>query len=112
MTLRIADIEALVSQFESMGQPQPSDIKQVGGNHYARKTIQPWDAAQAWMTPEQFEGYLLGTAIAYLGRYNDTDVVGKGGITDVKKAIHVLEKLTEVIDYAPIGCEPQFISPP
>lgn len=69
---------------------------QVGGNHY-QTGIQPWDAMEAWMTEEQFQGFLLGSAIAYLARFNTTGVVGKGGATDIRKAKHYLEKLLENI---------------
>jgi len=40
---------------------------QVGGTHYADKPIQPWDAMRAWMTHEQFEGFLRGNAIPGTG---------------------------------------------
>ena len=66
--------------------------RQVGGDHYATKTIQPWDAMQAWMTAEAFEGFLTGNAIKYLARYKD-----KGGKADVEKAAHYLQKLLEVM---------------
>lgn len=67
---------------------------QIGGTHYTDMSIQPWDAMQAWMTPQQFCGYLLGTAIAYLARVN-VDAIGKGGLQDIEKARHVLAKLSE-----------------
>ena len=67
--------------------------KQIGGDHYINLSIQPWDAMEAWMTPEQFEGFLLGNAIAYLGRYNTVGVPGKGGVADAEKAAHNLERL-------------------
>jgi len=41
---------------------------QVGGNHYALKTVQPWDAMEAWMGDEAFAGYLHGNCIKYLAR--------------------------------------------
>ena len=66
---------------------------QIGGDHYVQKQIQPWDAMEAWMTPEEFEGYLRGNVIKYLSRYND-----KSGAEDLKKARHYLEKLIEVIE--------------
>ena len=69
-----------------------ADERQVGGNHYANKVVQPWDAMQAWMTPEQFEGYLRGNALKYLARYPD-----KNGLEDVKKAAHYVQKLAEVM---------------
>jgi hypothetical protein len=34
---------------------------QIGGDHY-QKVIQPWDAMEAWMSREQFIGYLRGNA--------------------------------------------------
>lgn len=70
---------------------------QIGGDHYkAMGEFQPWDVLQHWLTPEQFNGFLLGSAIAYLGRYNTTGVAGKGGTIDLQKAAHYLDKLIEV----------------
>lgn len=69
---------------------------QVGGDHYKRMKVQPWAAMEAWMTHQQFCGYLLGTAVAYLGRFN-SEGDGKGGLTDVMKARHVLDKLIEML---------------
>jgi hypothetical protein len=73
-----------------------ADDVQIGGNHYKAMKVQPWAAMEAWMTHEQFVGFLLGTAIAYLGRFN-SDGPGKGGVVDVEKAGHVLDKLVEVL---------------
>ena len=64
---------------------------QVGGDHYSKHIIQPWDAFQDWLTPEQFSGFLRGCALKYLARYRDKD-----GLTDLKKAKHCLEKLIEI----------------
>ena len=69
---------------------------QVGGDHYKRMRVQPWDAMEAWMTPEQFRGFLLGSAIAYLARVNTDGIVGKGGLQDIKKAQHYLAKIIEL----------------
>lgn len=66
---------------------------QVGGDHYLSKAIQPWDAMEAWFTPEQFQGFLQGNAIKYLARWRD-----KGGVEDLRKARHYLDKLIEVVD--------------
>ena len=71
--------------------------RQEGGDHYKKMSIQPWEAMEAWATDEQFSGYLLLTAIAYLARVNSAGV-GKGGKVDVKKAIHFLEKWVEVVE--------------
>ena len=66
--------------------------KQVGGDHYMNMGVQPWKAMESWMTPEEFRGFLKGNAIKYLARSNT-----KGGVLDVRKAGHYIEKLTEVM---------------
>jgi len=61
--------------------------KQYGGDHYKKYgNLQPWDVVLAWKL-----GYLEGTALKYIARWRD-----KGGIEDIRKAIHFLEKLVEV----------------
>jgi hypothetical protein len=68
--------------------------EQIGGDHYRTKAVQPWDAMAAWMTPEQFEGFLRGNAIKYLARAGS-----KGdAVVDYKKARHYLDKLIEVVE--------------
>ncbi len=58
--------------------------------HYAKKTIQPWEAMESWMTPEQFAGFLRGNVIKYIARYADKD-----GVKDLQKASDYLAKLVE-----------------
>ena len=65
----------------------PNDT-QVGGAHYTSKLIQPWEAMEAWMTEDQFKGFLKGNVIKYLARCDD-----KGGKIDLEKAKHYLDKL-------------------
>ena len=59
--------------------------KQVGGSHYKTK-IEPWDAILDWGL-----GYLDGSAVKYLSRWQK-----KGGVQDIEKAVHFLQKLIEV----------------
>ena len=66
---------------------------QVGGNHYKDMGIQPWQAMEAWLTPDEYRGYHKGVAIAYLARERD-----KGGLEDIKKAVHHLQRLVEMAD--------------
>ena len=66
-------------------------VKQVGGDHYKIKAIQPWTAMEAWMSAEAFAGFLQGNVIKYLARYKD-----KGGVQDLEKARHYLDKLIEI----------------
>lgn len=68
-------------------------LRQVGGDHYRTKAVQPWDAMQAWMTPEQFVGFLRGNAVKYLARAGS-----KGdALEDYRKAQHYLARLIEVM---------------
>ena len=62
--------------------------QQVGGAHYATKSIQPWDYIIA-----NDLGYLEGNIIKYVSRWKD-----KGGVEDLKKAQHYLQKLIETHD--------------
>lgn len=59
---------------------------QVGGDHYRAKSIQPWD----FITANDI-GFLEGNAIKYLARWKE-----KGGIDDLRKARHYVDKLIEL----------------
>lgn len=66
---------------------------QEGGDHYKKLgAYQPWEVLRRWLTPEEFRGYMKGTAIAYLAREQD-----KGGMLDIKKAGHTLQGLVELL---------------
>lgn len=68
-------------------------LRQIGGDHYRTKAVQPWDAMQAWMTPDQFIGFLRGNAVKYLARAGS-----KGdALEDYRKAQHYLARLIEVM---------------
>jgi hypothetical protein len=69
-----------------------ANSKQVGGDHYTRQDIQPWEYMQAVMTKDQFEGFILGNIIKYISRYQE-----KGGKEDLQKASHYLDKLLEIV---------------
>lgn len=65
---------------------------QHGGNHYKDMgPHQPWLVLREWLTPEEFKGYMKGTAIAYLAREQL-----KGGLMDIKKAAHTLNAFVEL----------------
>jgi len=65
---------------------RPANATQVGGTHYKDKKLQPWDAIAAWDC-----GFLDGNVIKYVVRYRS-----KGGVEDLKKARHYLDKLIEI----------------
>ena len=65
---------------------------QHGGSHYKEMgDYQPWQVLKAWLSDEEFKGYMKGTAIAYLARE-----AAKGGTLDVKKATHTLQAFLEM----------------
>lgn len=59
--------------------------RQEGGDHYKKQAIQPVEYIMANGTP-----YMEGNVIKYVSRWRD-----KGGLQDLKKAIHYLEMLIE-----------------
>lgn len=65
---------------------QQADSVQVGGDHYKKQTIQPWDFIIA-----NNLGFLEGNVIKYVTRYKS-----KNGLEDLKKAQHYLQKLIEL----------------
>lgn len=72
-------------------QPDPAPMvtaryDQVGGVHYKKHGIQPWDVWQEYGL-NAFEGAIL----KYLLRWRD-----KNGVEDLKKARHTLDKLIEI----------------
>jgi hypothetical protein len=62
----------------------PNEV-QVGGDHYKKKAIQPWD----YIISNNL-GYLEGNVIKYVSRHAD-----KAGLQDLEKAKHYLDKLIE-----------------
>ena len=80
--------------------------RQVGGDHYLNLGIQPWDAMRAWMTPEEFQGFLRGNVIKYTARFR-----AKGGIEDLRKAMHYLENLISELEGAQAAGTPSDPNP-
>lgn len=66
--------------------PATANEVQVDGTHYMKKAIQPWDAITDWKL-----GFLDGNVVKYMARWKD-----KGGLVDLRKAKHYLDKLIEV----------------
>ena len=63
-----------------------SNSVQIAGDHYKSRAIQPWDYIAA-------NGlcFFAGNAVKYLTRWKD-----KGGVEDLRKAIHYCQKLIEM----------------
>lgn len=68
-----------------------ADDHQVGGDHYSRLDITPWEYMEVVLTPEEFRGYLKGNVIKYLSRSKNPE-------EDMRKAEHYARKLVEVLD--------------
>jgi len=76
--------------------PTSADDVQIAGDHYTTMTVQPWTAMEAWMTPEQFIGFLRGNVVKYAARAGS-----KGdALADYRKARHYLDKLIETLEAA------------
>jgi hypothetical protein len=63
-----------------------ANAKQIGGGHYKKYPIEPWDYNIANNLP-----FMEGSIISYVTRWRD-----KGGVQDLQKCIHFLEKMIEV----------------
>lgn len=91
----------LADQFIVEGEPLPTvaeamsalDVQEGGGHYKKLGAYQPWEVLRRWLTPEEFRGYMKGTAIAYLAREQD-----KGGMLDIRKAGHTLQGLVELLE--------------
>jgi len=76
------DVKPVVQQVTTV---TPNDI-QVGGTHYKTQDIQPWDAIRSWNLC-----FFAGNAVKYIARHKS-----KGGVEDLRKARHYLDKLIEL----------------
>jgi hypothetical protein len=74
-----------------IGKPTTVDVKelanegQIGGQHYKRLAIQPWD-----YIVQNDIGYMEGSVIKYISRWRN-----KNGLEDLYKAKHFIDKLIE-----------------
>lgn len=64
--------------------------RQVGGNHYKDMKVEPWEAMKAWLTAEEYVGFLRGNIIKYQARANS----GKEDkLIQLAKAKHYADEL-------------------
>ena len=69
--------------------PKKANSRQIGGAHYKQHTQEPWDILRECFSAEEWQGFMLGSAIVYLLRRKGD------GKDDVRKAQHFLEKFLE-----------------
>jgi hypothetical protein len=65
----------------------------VGGTHYKDMQLEPWDVADTWPVEQQVGIYRHG-ALKYIMRMGRKD----DQVQELKKAVHYLEKLIEVLE--------------
>jgi hypothetical protein len=68
---------------------QNADDVQHGGTHYKKFKYETWNVILDWEL-----GYLDGNAVKYLSRWKH-----KGGVQDLRKAAHYIQKLIEVEEF-------------
>jgi len=68
---------------------------QIDGSHYKEMNIQPWDAMEVLLSPDEFIGFLKGNYLKYLMR----DGKKPGARLDAEKANHYAAKLAEMEEY-------------
>lgn len=71
---------------------KPANFRQVGGDHYKKMPIQPWDVYDTWPIEQRIGAY-RSDAIKYLMRMFDKNTP----LENVEKAAHVCQKLAEVL---------------
>ena len=76
--------------FEEQDTPPSALAVQVGGDHYKKMKIQPMEYSMA----NKLDA-CQHTAIKYVTRFRD-----KGGVADLRKAIHTIEMLIEFEEQA------------
>ena len=71
-----------------------ADDAQIGGSHYKIMAVQPWCVMEAVLTRNEFIGFLKGNIIKYSMRHG----LKPGSTDDAEKALHYMQKLTEVLN--------------
>ena len=74
--LKSDDLRSITSEWQSSA--TPSDGKSsdpVNPSHYKKGEIECIDAIKSMLTPEEWRGFLKGTAVAYLWRLGHKDAV-------------------------------------
>jgi hypothetical protein len=66
--------------YDDSKSPEANASKQIGGNHYSDKPIEPWK----YITANKLD-YYEGNVLKYVTRHHT-----KNGIQDIEKAIHYL----------------------
>lgn len=69
-----------------------ADDIQIGGDHYKRMGVSPWEVVDTWPIAEQI-GFYRGNALKYTMRLHDKDTP----VENIQKAAHYCNKLAEIL---------------
>ena len=73
--------------------PSKANAMQVAGTHYKDMAVEPWDVVDTWPFEQRIGAYRHG-ALKYLMRMGTKDE----NVQEIKKSIHYLQKLVEVLE--------------
>lgn len=70
-----------------------ANAMQIGGQHYKEMGLEPWNVVDTWPLEQRIGVYRHG-ALKYIMRMGSKDE----NVQEIKKAIHYLQKLVEVLE--------------
>lgn len=73
----------------------PASTVGVKNPAYSNMAIEPWDVIVRNSPPERVRGYFIGETLAYLMRNGHPGDTDRGGLRDLKKARHFLDRLIQ-----------------
>lgn len=90
--MRDSTLQDVINHTYDQGFEAGANSRQVGGKHYKKMGVEPWDVVGTWPLDQQIGVYRHG-ALKYLMRMGSKDE----NIQEIEKGIHYLEKLLEVL---------------
>lgn len=82
---RARELDKRLYQLQQIKEPSSANSTQVGGNHYKKDQIQPWDFINGNKL-----NYMEGSVVRYISRWRKD-----GGVQDLEKAAHYVQKMIE-----------------
>jgi hypothetical protein len=85
-------VESEQDRIDKIGAAIRANDRQVGGEHYKKMGVEPWDVIDTWPLYQRIGAYRAG-ALKYLMRMGAKDESEQ----EIGKGIHYLEKLLETL---------------
>ena len=86
-------LDAAHYQMTQLQKEHRASARQYGGTHYKEMGVQPWDVVDTWPLEQRIGAYRHG-ALKYVMRMGTKDE----NVQEIKKAVHYLQKLIEVLE--------------